>query len=99
QFAATIPRSLVTTSGTPRTVRILSRGNWMDDSGEVMEPAVPAFLGKVAVKDRRANRADLAEWLVSKDNPLTARVMVNRLWKLFYGTGLSKTVEDLGSQG
>ena len=42
---------------------------------------------------------DLAKWLVSRDNPLTARVMVNRLWKLYFGTGISKSLEDLGSQG
>jgi hypothetical protein len=99
KLLATVPRSLITTAGTPRTVRILARGNWMDESGEIVEPAVPAFLGKLNVQDRRGNRLDLAQWLVSPDNPLTARVMMNRLWKLFYGTGLSKTVEDLGSQG
>lgn len=99
QFANNLPRSLITNAGAPRMVRVLPRGNWMDDSGDVMEPAVPAFLGKLEVKDRRANRLDLAHWVVSPDNPLTARVMVNRLWKLFYGVGLSKTVEDLGSQG
>lgn len=100
KFTDTIPRSLITTALIePRTVRVLPRGNWMDDSGDVMQPAIPAFLGKLEANDRRANRLDLAQWLVSKDNPLTARVMVNRLWKLFYGTGLSKTVEDLGSQG
>jgi hypothetical protein len=100
RFIDIIPRSLVTTAmKEPRTVRVLPRGNWMDDSGEIMQPALPAFLGKFDTTDRRANRMDLARWLVSNDNPLTARVMVNRLWKLFYGTGLSKTVEDLGSQG
>ncbi|MDZ4684871.1 MAG: PSD1 and planctomycete cytochrome C domain-containing protein [Planctomycetaceae bacterium] len=100
KFVDTIPRSLITTAlKEPRTVRVLPRGNWMDDSGEVREPAIPTFLGQIDVADRRANRLDLANWLVSKDNPLTARVMVNRMWKLFYGTGLSKTVEDLGSQG
>lgn len=99
QFSNNLPRSLITNAGAPRMVRVLPRGNWMDDSGEVVEPAVPAFLGKLEVKERRANRLDLAQWVVSPDNPLTARVMVNRLWKLFYGVGLSKTVEDLGSQG
>jgi hypothetical protein len=99
QFASNLPRSLITTAGAPRMVRVLPRGNWLDDSGEVMEPAVPAFLGKLDIKDRRANRLDLANWVVSPDNPLTARVMVNRLWKQFFGVGLSKTVDDLGSQG
>jgi hypothetical protein len=100
RFADVIPRSLVTTAlKEPRTVRVLPRGNWMDDSGEAMQPAIPAFLGQLDVGGRRASRLDLAQWLVTSDNPLTARVMVNRLWKLFYGVGLSKTVEDLGSQG
>lgn len=99
QFANNLPRSLITTAGTPRVVRVLPRGNWLDDSGDVTEPAIPAFLGKLDVKDRRANRLDLANWVISSENPLTARVMVNRLWKQFFGIGLSKTVDDLGSQG
>lgn len=99
QFANSLPRTLITNAGAPRMVRVLPRGNWMDDSGDIMEPAIPAFLGKLDVKDRRANRLDLAHWVASAENPLTARVMMNRLWKLFFGVGLSKTVEDLGSQG
>jgi hypothetical protein len=79
--------------------RILARGNWMDDSGEVVEPAIPAFLGKLDTGGRRATRLDLANWLVSRDNPLTARVYVNRTWRHFFGTGLSKVLDDLGSQG
>ncbi len=98
-FVATIPRSLVVQTASPAMVRILPRGNWMDDSGTTVEPAVPAFLGKIEAADRRANRLDLAQWLVAAENPLTARVMVNRMWKLLFGVGLSKTVEDLGSQG
>ncbi|WLD14205.1 PSD1 and planctomycete cytochrome C domain-containing protein [Planctellipticum variicoloris] len=99
QFVATIPRSLIAQAGPPRTVRVLPRGNWMDDTGEIREPAIPAFLGQVNAEGRRANRLDLASWLVSPENPLTARVFVNRLWKLFYGVGLSQTLEDSGSQG
>ena len=91
-------RYLVTESVNPEVVRILARGNWMDDSGEIVEPAIPEFLGKLETKGR-ATRLDLANWVVSKDNPLTSRVFVNRIWKLCFGKGLSEVVEDLGSQG
>jgi hypothetical protein len=84
---------------TPRETRILPRGNWMDDSGAVVEPAIPEFLGVLPTGGRRATRLDLANWLVSRDNPLTARVFVNRVWRQFFGTGLSSTLGDLGSQG
>ena len=81
-------------------MRILPRGNWLDETGEVVSPACPQFLPPARRRrGRRATRLDLARWLTSRDNPLTARVFVNRLWKLFFGQGLSRTLEDLGSQG
>ena len=86
-------------AATPRTVRILPRGNWMDETGEVMKPAFPAYLPQPAIEGREPNRLDLAQWLVSRDNPLTARVVMNRLWKQFFGTGLSKVLDDVGAQG
>ena len=91
-------RCLVTTAAPPRTVHVLPRGNWQDDSGEVVEPGVPHFLRQIE-GGARATRLDLARWLVAADNPLTARVFVNRMWKLLFGTGLSKSVDDLGTQG
>lgn len=93
------PKTLITESGKPRTIRILPRGNWLDDTGPVVAPAVPAFLGNLDIEERRATRLDLAEWIVDPKNPLTARVFVNRLWKLFMGEGLSRTLDDLGVQG
>ncbi len=93
---------MVTQAVAPRTIRVLPRGNWMDDSGPVVEPAVPAFLGKLAVSGRRANRLDLANWLTDPEHGvggLTARVFVNRLWYLFFGVGLSKSLDDFGGQG
>lgn len=92
------PSTLVTMSVEPRTVRILARGNWLDDSGEIVQPAVPEFLGKLS-GDKRLTRLDLANWLVSRDHPLTSRVMVNRLWKLAFGRGIVGTMEDFGMQG
>ena len=83
----------------PRPMRILPRGNWMDDSGEAVQPQVPQFMGPLASDGRRLSRLDLARWVTDPDNPLTARVFVNRLWKMFFGTGLSKVLDDLGSQG
>ena len=83
----------------PRTVRVLPRGNWMDDSGPEVEPQIPHFLGPISTDGRRLTRLDLANWLVSPENPLTARVFVNRLWRIFFGSGLSKVLDDVGSQG
>src|SRR5262249_50751567 len=79
--------------------RVLARGNFMDESGEIVEPAIPAVFGKLEASNRRATRLDLANWIASKENPLTARVFVNRLWRQFFGAGLSRALDDFGSQG
>ena len=93
------PTSLVSVRlGKPRTVRILPRGNWQDESGPEVQPTVPARL-KLTDTESRAKRSDLADWVVSKDNPLTARVMVNRLWALCFGRGLAMPLDDFGAQG
>lgn len=99
KVAKSVVTTLATSAGPPRITRVLPRGNWMDESGEVVQPAVPEFLGAVSPHDRRANRLDLARWIVSSDNPLTARAFVNRLWMLFFGQGIARSVDDLGSQG
>jgi hypothetical protein len=65
----------------------------------VVQPSPPAFLNPIEPKNRRATRLDLAQWLLHPDNPLTARVFVNRLWKLYFGRGLASSLEDFGSQG
>ena len=80
-------------------VKILPRGNWLDKSGEEVKPAIPSFLGTLETGDKRASRMDLAKWVVSKENPLTSRAFVNRAWKLFFGYGLSRRLDDLGGQG
>lgn len=94
-----IPTTLVTESVEPRVMRVLPRGNWMDDSGEIVEPNAPSPLPPLEAEGDRATRLDLAEWLVSRDNPLTARAVMNRLWEQFFGAGLSRVLDDLGSQG
>ena len=100
-----LTRSLMVTQALhePRLVRILPRGNWMDESGEVVTPAIPAFLGTLAT-DARATRADLARWLVKPvadggAGELTARVTANRLWAVFFGAGLCRSAGDFGGQG
>ncbi len=95
---ATVRRCLVTTSGPARRITVKAHGNWMDESGAECQPAVPHFLRQINLS-RRPSRLDLADWLVSADNPLVARVLVNRLWQLCFGMGLAKTVGDLGTQG
>ena len=95
---ATLPHTLTTVAIEPRVTRVLNRGNWLDESGEVVQPAVPAFLPRLPT-DATPNRLALARWLVSPENPLTARVLVNRLWKLYFGRGIVRTLDDLGAQG
>jgi hypothetical protein len=95
---ASIARVVVAEATTPSETRILARGNWMDDSGDVVQPAIPAFLGKLQTEGR-ATRLELANWLVSTENPLTARVYVNRVWRQFFGIGITKSLDDFGSQG
>lgn len=97
-------RTMVTERIEPRPIRVLGRGDWMDDTGEIVEPGVPAIFKQIEIVPDshgkyRPNRFALADWLMSKDHPLTARVFVNRLWKLYFGRGLAASLDDLGSQG
>ena len=94
--------SMITVATEPRTTRVLARGNWQDESGEIVRPAPPRFLAGGAEANSgapRATRLDLARWLMAPENPLTARAFVNRLWRQFFGRALSGAVEDLGLQG
>jgi hypothetical protein len=90
----------ITESMNPLVTRVLPRGNWQDETGDVVSPAPPHFLPQAGVGGlNRSTRLDLARWLVSRENPLTARTFVNRLWKQYFGAGLSGVVDDLGAQG
>jgi hypothetical protein len=95
-------RTMITVAIEPRVTRILPRGNWMDESGAVVTPAIPAFLGKLDTGPRRATRLDLANWLTDAHGGaggLTARVMANRFWYLFFGRGIAGRLDDFGGQG
>jgi cytochrome c553 len=99
-FNSSLPKCLVSVSSPQkRKVRILPRGNWMDESGEIVKAALPHYLPQPKIEDHEPTRLDLAQWLVSKENPLTARTVMNRLSAQLFGTGLSKVLSDLGAQG
>ncbi len=83
----------------PRETFVLKRGRYeMPDRSQKVEPGVPACLSPWPAGAPR-NRLGLARWLVAPDNPLTARVTVNRFWQHYFGTGLVKTAENFGVQG
>jgi hypothetical protein len=98
-YAHSLVAQAVPADNIPST-HILPRGAWMNPAEEV-QPAVPGFLSHASVKNdgTRLNRIDLANWITSKENPLTARQFSNRLWKQFFGKGLSNVLDDLGNQG
>ena len=96
EFRQTLPTAMVMKEGSPREAFLLLRGEY-DKRGEKVLPGLPAFLPPLP-EGTQADRLALARWIVSRDNPLTARVWVNRAWERFFGTGLCKTSENLGSQ-
>jgi hypothetical protein len=85
---------------TPRDTFIAMRGQYTK-LGDQVEPGVPAVFPALKKADpaARATRLDLAKWLVAPENPMTARVTVNRFWQQVFGIGLVKTSHDFGSQG
>ncbi|MCA9179253.1 MAG: PSD1 domain-containing protein [Planctomycetales bacterium] len=83
----------------PRNTFRLVRGIW-DQHGEQLQRGFPAAIGSAGVNGESSlSRLDLARWLTSRHNPLTARVTVNHLWQLFFGSGIVRTPEDFGVQG
>ena len=96
-------RTMITKSVAPKEIRILPRGDWLNKTGAVVTPAYPtalSHLGSLSQESMdRLDRLDLARWIVAKDNPLTSRVFVNRIWKMLFGRGISPRLDDFGAQG
>ncbi|MCE9592738.1 MAG: PSD1 and planctomycete cytochrome C domain-containing protein [Planctomycetes bacterium] len=97
---ASVPLTMVMKElAMPRDTYVLTRGQYdKPDKNRKVERSVPRALGTLPA-DAPKDRLGLAQWLVSKDNPLVARVAVNRLWELFFGAGLVRSSEDFGHQG
>ena len=94
-------KTMITRATKPRVTRVLPRGDWLDESGPVVEPAIPSFMGNLT-SEKRLTRLDLANWLTDPKKgvgKLTARVLANRLWYLLFGQGLSPDLTDFGGQG
>jgi hypothetical protein len=95
--------TMISHSVEPRTVRVQARGDWQDESGPIVDPAIPEFLGEVNKSQQaRASRLDLANWFTDTEDGtggLTARVMVNRYWAMVFGEGLARVLDDFGGQG
>jgi hypothetical protein len=92
-----IPKVMVMADDKPRETHILERGAYLKKKDKVAF-SIPGFLPPLP-KDAPPNRLGLAKWLVAPENPLTARVAVNRAWQTVFGVGLVKTSEDFGVQG
>lgn len=98
EFNESIPTTFVWRDlDQPRDAYVMLRGQY-DKRGERVTRGVPAVFPPLA-NTNNPTRLDLAHWLLSADNPLTARVTVNRFWQQFFGTGLVKTSDDFGTQG
>ena len=95
-YQETIQTTMVMKEGKPRDAFVLNRGEY-DKPGDPISRGLPAVFSNRKNADPK-DRLELARWIVSTDNPLTARVWVNREWERFFGTGLVKTTENFGAQ-
>ena len=92
----TVPIMIENPEHMKRTTQVFERGNWLMKT-DTVEPTTPKTLNAWNT-DWPKNRLGLSQWLVSKQNPLTARTVVNRVWHQIFGRGLVSTIEDIGSQ-
>jgi hypothetical protein len=88
---------MVMNDAAPRPTFLLNRGNY-DEPADTVKAGTPSKIFPFG-EDLTVNRLGLAKWVTSKENPLTARVFVNRVWGLLFGKGLVETAEDFGVQG
>ncbi len=96
KLSRTIPTVMVMRDGPPRPTFVLAGGNYRRPR-DAVEAGLPAWLAPSAEKP--FDRLALAHWLCAPENPLTARVVVNRVWPHYFGTGLVTTAEDFGTRG
>ena len=95
--AETTPIMMEANQDLSRTTHVFERGSWLS-KGKKVTPDVPGVLPALP-KNAPKKRMGRAMWLTSKNNPLVARTLVNRLWEQLFGTGIVETLEDLGTQG
>ena len=81
-----------------RPTHVLLRGDFKQQ-GETVTAGTPAVLNPLSIRGEAGDRLDLAKWIVSRDNPLTARVAVNHIWMHLFGSGIVATPDDFGTQG
>lgn len=93
-----MPVVMVMEDSIERDTYILNRGIYNDPTDQTVDPGFPAIMNGGVSESGKLNRLDLANWLMSDEHPLTARVTVNRYWQTFFGTGLLKQVENFGVQ-
>ena len=96
----TARKTMITRATRPRVTRLLPRGDWLDESGPVVEPGIPEFMGALT-SGKRLSRLDLANWLTDAEKgigKLNARVLANRMWYLLFGQGLAPGLTDFGGQ-
>lgn len=97
KFYDSLPTTMIMEEApTPKDTYLRVRGEY-HNKGEVVASAIPEAFGELDAEN--PNRLDLAQWIVSDQNPLAARVAVNRYWQMLFGRGLVKTTEDFGTQG